>query len=47
MIEARGLLVFFENLLALNNVTLECGEGQIVGVFGSGGAGKSTLMHAL
>ena len=47
MIEARGLRVFFENLLALNDVTVACGDGQIVGVFGPGGAGKSTLMHAL
>ena len=47
MIEARGLLVFFENMLALNNVTIRCGTGQIVGVFGANSAGKSTLMHAL
>lgn len=47
MIEVKDLLVFFENMLALNNVTLACGEGQIVGVFGANSAGKSTLMHAL
>ncbi|MHC4513899.1 MAG: ABC transporter ATP-binding protein [Planctomycetota bacterium] len=47
MIEVRGLMVFFENMLALNNVTLQCEDGQIVGVFGANSAGKSTLMHAL
>ncbi|MHC4133945.1 MAG: ABC transporter ATP-binding protein [Planctomycetota bacterium] len=47
MIEVRGLMVFFENMLALNNVTLRCEQRQIVGVFGANGAGKSTLMHAL
>ena len=47
MIEARDLTVFFENMIALNNVTLRCGEDRIVGVFGANSAGKSTLMHAL
>lgn len=47
MIEASGLMVFFENMAALNNVTVRCGEGQVVGVFGANSAGKSTLMHAL
>jgi branched-chain amino acid transport system ATP-binding protein len=47
MIEAKDLMVFFENMLALNNVSLRCEKNQIVGVFGANGAGKSTLMHAL
>jgi branched-chain amino acid transport system ATP-binding protein len=47
MIQAKNLMVFFENMLALNNVSLRCGDGQIVGVFGTNSAGKSTLMHAL
>jgi branched-chain amino acid transport system ATP-binding protein len=40
-------MVFYENMLALNNVNIRCGEGQIVGVFGANSAGKSTLMYAL
>ncbi len=44
MFEAKGLMVFYENMLALNNVSLKCLEGQIVGVFGANSAGKSTLM---
>jgi len=47
MLEARGLMVFYENMLAINNVSLRCEEGQIVGVFGANSAGKSTLMYTL
>jgi branched-chain amino acid transport system ATP-binding protein len=47
MFEARELMVFYENMLALNNVSLTCDNGAIIGVFGSNSAGKSTLMYAL
>ncbi|MCA1988153.1 MAG: ATP-binding cassette domain-containing protein, partial [Desulfarculus sp.] len=47
MFDAQGLMVFYENMLALNNVSLSCGDGQIIGVFGANSAGKSTLMYAL
>ena len=47
MLEGRELMVFYENMLALNNVSLQCGSGEIIGVFGSNSAGKSTLMYAL
>jgi branched-chain amino acid transport system ATP-binding protein len=47
MLEARGLMVFYENMLALNNVSINCEENQIVGVFGANSAGKSTLMYTL
>ncbi len=47
MLEAAGLMVFYENMLALNNVTLKCDDEQVVGVFGANSAGKSTLMYAL
>jgi branched-chain amino acid transport system ATP-binding protein len=47
MLEATGLMVFYENMLALNNVSLKCEENQIVGVFGANSAGKSTLMYTL
>ena len=47
MLEASDLMVFYENMLALNNVNIRCGENQIVGVFGANSAGKSTLMYAL
>ena len=47
MLEAKGLMVFYENMLAINNVNIRCAENQIVGVFGANSAGKSTLMYTL
>ena len=47
MLEAWGLMVFYENMLALNNVSIRCEDNQIVGVFGANSAGKSTLMYTL
>jgi branched-chain amino acid transport system ATP-binding protein len=47
MLEAGGLMVFYENMLALNNVSMRCQERTIVGVFGANSAGKSTLMYTL
>jgi len=47
MLEATGLMVFYENMLALNNVSIKCEDRQIVGVFGANSAGKSTLMYTL
>jgi branched-chain amino acid transport system ATP-binding protein len=34
-------------MLALNNVSINCEENQIVGVFGANSAGKSTLMYTV
>jgi branched-chain amino acid transport system ATP-binding protein len=47
MFEATGLMVFYENMLALNNVSLSCDRNKIIGVFGANSAGKSTLMYCL
>lgn len=47
MLEARELMVFYENMLALNNISIKCESNQIVGIFGANSAGKSTLMYAL
>jgi branched-chain amino acid transport system ATP-binding protein len=47
MLEATGLMVFYENMLALNNIDIKCDQNQIVGVFGANSAGKSTLMYTL
>jgi branched-chain amino acid transport system ATP-binding protein len=47
MLEAKRLMVFYENMLALNNISIRCDENQIVGVFGANSAGKSTLMYTL
>ncbi len=47
MLEARDLMVFYENMLALNNISIKCDRNQIIGIFGANSAGKSTLMYAL
>ena len=47
MLEGSGLMVFYENMLALNNVSLTCEDRAIIGVFGPNSAGKSTLMYTL
>ena len=47
MLDATGLMVFYENMLALNNIDLKCESEQITGVFGANSAGKSTLMYTL
>ena len=47
MLEASGLMVYYENMLALNNVGLAAEKGSVIGVFGSNSAGKSTLMYVL
>src|SRR5262245_42167555 len=47
MLAINNLMVFYENGLAVNNVTLEVRESEIVGLLGSNGAGKSTLMYTI
>jgi branched-chain amino acid transport system ATP-binding protein len=47
MLEARNLMVFYENALAINDLDLEVREGEIVAVLGSNSAGKTTLMNTV
>ncbi|MBA4394145.1 MAG: ABC transporter ATP-binding protein [Desulfobacca sp.] len=47
MLEAKHLMVFYENALALNDFSLEIKAGEIVAVIGSNSAGKTTLMNTI
>jgi branched-chain amino acid transport system ATP-binding protein len=47
MLETKNLMVFFENALAINDLSLEVQKGEIVGVLGSNSAGKTTLMNTI
>ena len=47
MLEVRELMVFFENALALNDLSIKVHEGQLVGLIGPNSAGKTTLMNTL
>ncbi len=47
MLETDRLMVFYENAIAVNNISLKVEEGQIEGVFGMNSAGKSTLMYTI
>ena len=47
ILDVRKLMVFYENAIAINNVSLSCQQGRITGVFGANSAGKSTLMYTI
>ena len=44
---AENLMGFFENALALNDLSLKVSEGEIVAVLGSNSAGKTSLMNTI
>lgn len=46
-LRAAGVSVRFGGSLALDNVDLTVGSGEVVGLIGTNGAGKSTLMNAI
>ena len=46
-ISVHDLSMDFEDTQVLNNVSFEIPEGEIIGVIGRSGAGKSVLMHLL
>jgi branched-chain amino acid transport system ATP-binding protein len=46
-LELRDLEVRYGSVPAVRRLTLEVGEGEIVGLIGPNGAGKSTTLHAI
>ncbi len=47
LLEVKNLMVFFENALAINDLSMYVQEGERVGIIGSNSAGKTTLMNSL
>ena len=46
-LETRGLSKIFPGVVALNNVSIGFGSGEVHGIVGENGAGKSTLIMTL
>ncbi len=47
ILQASNLTKSFGNLVAVNNVSLQIYEGEIVGLIGPNGAGKTTFFNAI
>jgi len=47
MLETEALVIKYGPFLALDGVDISVGDGEIVGVIGANGAGKSSLVRAI
>jgi ABC-2 type transport system ATP-binding protein len=47
MIEIKNITIAYENIVAVNDVSLNIKQGTLTGIVGPNGAGKSTLMKAM
>jgi ABC-type branched-subunit amino acid transport system ATPase component/ABC-type branched-subunit amino acid transport system permease subunit len=47
VLQAEDVVVRFGGNVAVDNVSIEVGDGEVVGLIGTNGAGKSTLMNAI
>lgn len=47
MLKVENLMVFYENALAINELSIHVEQGEIVGIIGSNSAGKTTLMNTV
>lgn len=47
LLEVRNLTAYYDTVLALDNISLTVGDGEIVAMIGPNGAGKSTVLKAI
>ena len=47
MLEVKNITVYYDTVLALNNISINVNEGEIVAMIGPNGAGKSTTLKAI
>ncbi len=47
MLKIKNLNAYYGRLQALNNISLNVGQGQIVSIIGANGSGKSTLLQSI
>jgi branched-chain amino acid transport system ATP-binding protein len=47
MLNVDKLMVFYENAIAINELSITVNRGEIVGIIGSNSAGKTTLMNTI
>ena len=47
MLEIKGLKKSYENNIVLDGIDLEVNRGDIIGVVGPSGTGKSTLLRSI
>lgn len=47
MLQVKDLMVFYENALAINNLSFHVKQGEILVILGSNSAGKTTLMNTI
>ena len=47
MLAIRDLHVYYGGIHALNGISLDVPDGQIVSLIGANGAGKTTILHTI
>lgn len=47
LLKLENVVKRFSGLVAVNNVSLQLNEGEILGLIGPNGAGKTTLFHSI